>query len=370
MKFRTLLHYALFLMPFIGAAESFGQSSHLSADRPSLPPANRSVGTMPISPKPPLPAVTGGDGEGWTNGEVPKLPPLKPIVDVPMRDPNLCVGPDGTYYLVGTTGNFFKANDGIEMWKSKDLVQWQHMGFIWTFAKDANDWQKGTLNPDGTRTLRPLWAPELHYIKGHWYIAYCIARIGCGILKSTTDKPEGPYVDLHPSGPLPDDKHYDTSLFEDADGKVYFLAAHGWIARMKDDLSDLDEPLRHVTMEPNCPWHEYEGPWMMKLNGKYYLFVAQGSSHNKDGERAGPGLKKTYDVWVMSGPTPYGPFGNRHLAFPYAGHNTVFQGSDGRWWSTWGTSDRNESIGLPFYEKPGIIPIEMDREGKLRPATP
>ena len=105
----------------------------------NLPPGhaiNGSVGTMPISPKPALAAVTGGEGEGWVNGVVPKLPHLKPIVDVPMRDPNICVGPDGTYYLVGTTGNFFKANDGIEMWKSKDLVKWDHVGFIWTFAKD------------------------------------------------------------------------------------------------------------------------------------------------------------------------------------------------------------------------------------------
>lgn len=144
--------------------QSTGISQNLSPGRTG----NGSVGTMPISPKPALPPVTGGDGEGWVNGEVPKLPPLKPIVDVPMRDPNICLGPDGTYYLIGTTGDFFRANDGIEMWKSKDLLQWQRVGFIWTFAKDANDWQKGTLNADGTRTPRPLWAPELHYIKGHY----------------------------------------------------------------------------------------------------------------------------------------------------------------------------------------------------------
>jgi hypothetical protein len=39
-------------------------------------------------------------------------------------------------------------------------------------------------------------------------------------------------------------------------GKVYFPVAHGWIARMKDDLSYLAEPLRHVTMEPNYTWHD------------------------------------------------------------------------------------------------------------------
>ena len=32
--------------------------------------------------------------------------------------------------------------------------------------------------------------------------------------------------------------------------------------------------------------------------------------------------------------------------------------------------DKYESFGLPFWEKPAIIPIEMDSEGKLRQAPP
>jgi len=108
---------------------------------------------------------------------------------------------------------------------------------------------------------------------------------------------------------------------------------------------------------------------MAKLNGRYYLFVAQGTDHSTDGERAGPGAKSTYDVWVMSAPTPYGPFEKRHLALPHAGHKMVFQDHTGRWWSTWGTNTKGSAVGLPFWEKPAIIPIEMDSEGKLRQAS-
>jgi hypothetical protein len=35
---------------------------------------------------------------------LPKLPPLKPLFDYPIRDTSICVGHDGAYYLTGTTG--------------------------------------------------------------------------------------------------------------------------------------------------------------------------------------------------------------------------------------------------------------------------
>jgi beta-xylosidase len=325
---------------------------------------------MPISERPPLPAVGGGDDEGWVGGQLPPLTqPAQPIVDVPMRDSSICRGPDNHYYLIGTIGDWFHDNKGIQMWESPDLTTWKPLGYVWTFAENAKaDWQKGELKPDGTRTPNPLWAPELHYIKGQWYIACCIARLGSCILKSTSGGPEGPYANVKAEGssPLP---NYDASLFEDDDGQVYFLCADANIARMKPDLSDLAEPLRHVTVAPDTKWHNCEGPTMMKLNGRYYLFVAMGTTHGTDNERAGAGVKKTYDVWAMSATTPYGPFTKRHLAFPRAGHNVVFQDSSSHWWSTWGCDDSTGLIGVPFFEKPGIIPIEMDSEGKLRPAS-
>ena len=338
---------------------------------PPNPEQSRSVGRMAISERPALPAVTGGDKEGWGGGEIPPLtPPAKPMVEVTMRDPSICRGPDNSYYLIGTTGpNMWRENKGIEMWKSSDLKTWKYLGYVWTFEKDAKaDWQRGKLNPDGTRTPKPLWAPELHYIKGQWYIAACVEHLGCLILKSTSGLPEGPYADIKSGEHIIPPGSHDASLFEDDDGQVYFLCADARIARMKPDMSDLAEPLRHVTVAPDTKWHNCEGPTMMKLNGRYYLFVAQGTDHSNDGERAGPGAKSTYDIWAMSASTPYGPFEKRHLAFPRAGHNVVFQDHTGRWWSTWGTNTKEGAVGLPFFEKPAIIPIEMDSEGKLRQA--
>jgi GH43 family beta-xylosidase len=48
-----------------------------------------------------------------------------------------------------------------------------------------------------------LWAPELHYIDGHWYIYYAAGSSGppfiaqrAGVLESVTDDPQGAYTDL------------------------------------------------------------------------------------------------------------------------------------------------------------------------------
>ena len=67
----------------------------------------------------------------------------EPLFDFPVRDTCVCLGPDGTYYLTGTTGHptWWKTNEGIRVWKSKDLKTWEPLGLVWSFVKDAT-WQK------------------------------------------------------------------------------------------------------------------------------------------------------------------------------------------------------------------------------------
>jgi hypothetical protein len=67
-----------------------------------------------------------------TNTELTVPKEVKPIFDYWLRDTYITLGPDGTYYLTGTTatpnrvfpnGNIhcWDYNDGLYMWKSKDL---------------------------------------------------------------------------------------------------------------------------------------------------------------------------------------------------------------------------------------------------------
>ena len=164
----------------------------------------------------------------------PSVNRLKALFDYPLRDTSVCLGPDGTYYLTGTTGHptWWKTNQGIRMWKSKDMKTWEPMGLVWSFEKDMT-WQK----KQGEN--QAIWAPEIHYFDKTFWIAYCVNYHGTGIFKSSTGKPEGPYVDIKPDGPLTGE--IDASLFRDDNGKVYFVYQNGKIARMKDDMSGLAE---------------------------------------------------------------------------------------------------------------------------------
>ena len=74
----------------------------------------------------------------------PVLPPMKPLFDFPLRDTSICVGPDKTYYLTGTTGDpkhWWHTNEGmIRVWKSTDLKKWEPLGSVWRI--DEGTWQK------------------------------------------------------------------------------------------------------------------------------------------------------------------------------------------------------------------------------------
>ena len=167
-------------------------------------PAPSTPSTQSAPPTPPRAAAprrgtipTASTKRSWEyphTGE-PPLPPVKPLFDTGLRDTAICSSPDGTYYLTGTIGpDFMVANDGIHVWKSKDLEHWDSLGLVWSFDKDgtwqeAMDQQKGT----GDALARPLWAPEMHVIKGNFYIAYCVTGTGHRHpLGTTSARPKGP----------------------------------------------------------------------------------------------------------------------------------------------------------------------------------
>jgi hypothetical protein len=78
------------------------------------------------------------------------------------------------------------------------------------------------------KAVRALWAPELHYVKRlkNYFITLSMPPGDRGILKSTTGKPEGPYVNaLANDGKL--DGDIDAFFFEDDDGTVYLVSGGG-----------------------------------------------------------------------------------------------------------------------------------------------
>ena len=297
----------------------------------------------------------------------PPIPPVKPLLDTGLRDTAITRAPDGAYYLTGTAGpNFMTDNEGIPLWRSTDLVHWENLGFVWSIERDGT-WQKRWTEKNGLRR-RAVWAPEIHFIKDTFYIAYCITGLGTGILKSTTGRPEGPYVSAQtPDAPLT--SGIDASLFVDDDGSVYFLFGSGYLARLRDDLSGLaEDPVRLVCEpadmdiehhHPARPCREeqldhvgFEGVFLFKRGGRYYLSCA---------ER----YYERYHCMTAESVTLRGPYSARYVSVPYAGHNTFFRDGEGQWWSTMFGNDPQ----APIQKQPGILKVDFDPQGHIRPVV-
>ena len=69
---------------------------------------------------------------------------------------------DGVYYY---TQSMY---DHLSIWKTKDITDLRH-------ARSKTVWL-----PDDLTNSRDLWAPELHYLDGKWYLYYAAAGIRAG----------------------------------------------------------------------------------------------------------------------------------------------------------------------------------------------
>jgi len=66
------------------------------------------------------------------------LPPIVPALDVHLRDGVVTVGGDGMYYLTGSSGdNIWAWAQGIELWRSADLREWDYLGLVWEIDTEA-----------------------------------------------------------------------------------------------------------------------------------------------------------------------------------------------------------------------------------------
>jgi xylan 1,4-beta-xylosidase len=290
------------------------------------------------------------------------LPAIKPLIEVQVRDTIVCRGGDGNFYLTGSTGeNIWAYNRGVELWKSSDLVKWKYLGLVWDIDKEGT-WEKAW-RPLHDKPCRAIWAPELHYLRRNYYICLSIAPTGISILKSVSGKPEGPYVHaFSPEKPIVNG--IDPTLFEDDDGSVYFTYASATrIVRLKDDLSGFAEDFHPIVLvDPDhTPSHHAErcvgrgsndlgteGAVLFKANGRYYL----GAADDYEGR---------YSTCLAMSDNIYGPYHLRHEAVPCAGGTGLFQDHSGGWWTSFFGNDTQ----APFREKPAIVKVDFDRDGRV-----
>ncbi|HEX2207955.1 MAG TPA: glycoside hydrolase family 43 protein [Longimicrobium sp.] len=126
-------------------------------------------------------ACSGGGGGGTEPTPPPQCTFANPVAAG--ADPWV-VKEGGTYYSVQSVDN------GIVVYRSTRLSQLLSNGVrVW-------------VAPDTGWNRTNVWAPELHHVDNRWYIYYAAGRAGppfihqrAGVLESTGDDPQGPYVD-------------------------------------------------------------------------------------------------------------------------------------------------------------------------------
>ncbi len=283
------------------------------------------------------------------------IPDLKPLIpDTQLRDTVVILGGDGNYYMTGSSGaDIWDHNDGVEIWRSSDLQHWDYVGLVWSFEKDAT-WEKAWRWHH--KPVRALWAPELHYIKRlkNYFITLSMPPGNRGILKSTSGKVEGPYINaLANDGYLP--KDIDATLFEDDDGTVYFTSGGGGtIWEMNRDLSGFVGGGHQIEYEKpsDGSWTRssvgQEGASLFKRQGKYYLGGAAF-------------YKGRYSSVVAISDNIYGPYKQWHEAVPCGGGTDYFEDKQGNWWCAFFGNDNQAS----FREKPAIVKVDFDPQGLI-----
>lgn len=333
-------------------------------------------------------------GETDTNNQKTQIPSfVKPEFNYWMRDTWVTMGPDGYYYMTGTTADpdrqfsgephCWDWNDGLYLWKSKNLKKWEAVGLIWSMERDGT-WQKNPkVYPEGARypvksingdvmdnRFHAVWAPELHYIKSldNWFLVACLNESAGGrgsfVLRSTTGKPEGPYVNIAGNEDKPLFPEIDGSLFEDTDGTVYFVGHNHYIARMKPDMSDYDEEIRKLDEQSYSPEPYIEGAFIFKYDDKYHLVQAIWSHRLEDGtDTYAPQIdsnktRYSYDCVISTADNVYGPYGPRYTSITGGGHNNLFQDKQGNWWATIFFNPRGaQASEYKQTCRPGIVPL-------------
>lgn len=253
-----------------------------------------------------------------------------------IRDPFIILV-DNTYYLTGTIPPFWSGeNDGVMLWKSDNLVDWQEVGIVLpSTLAGKDDWFRDY-----------WWAPEIHHKNGKFYITVNCRNEDIGVgqnpLIAVSDRIDGEYTIINREKPFftlknqadgicIGDHGNDANLFTDDDGKTYIstCCAQGiHICEIDLDTATLigDEVLM-IAQEKEGWDTKNEGSFVMKRNGKYYCFY---SSFTRSYEVGVAYADSINGPWVKDERNPIiTPIGVDGLV--HSGHNCVFVDKDGRY---------------------------------------
>lgn len=149
--------------------------------------------------------------------------------------------------------NWFIMED-YHVFSSENLTDWTDHGVI------LNQTNVPWLN----RQSFDMWAPDCVFKNGKYYFYFPTGgRIGVAI----ADKPSGPFKPE--TQPIQGVRGIDPGVLIDDDGSTYLFWSGIWMAKLKDNMVELDSKPEQVQNLPRPGL--IEGPFPFKRNGIYYL---------------------------------------------------------------------------------------------------
>ena len=272
----------------------------------------------------------------------------------------------GYYYMVGPGGK------SVLSYRSKDLINWENPTEIFTIPEGF--W--------GGKSINSIWAPELHFYKGKYYLFLTIdtrdkfqeqwpnwrPRVTRGSQILVSDSPTGPFKAFQDHSTLPVDMMtLDATLWEE-DGVPYIVYAHEWVQISNGTIEymQLKPDLSETVGEPQLMFRGSDGPWAtisktegcfvtdgpyMKINkaGKLMMIwtsfgnggYTMGVAYSESGKLAGPWIQQEEPVYDKDG-----------------GHGMLFETFDGKLMTVLHSPNNRNS-------RPHIFELE-DSGGHLR----
>ena len=257
-------------------------------------------------------AVNNSVSSGFDNPVIPGMAP----------DPSVCrVGDD--YYLVTSTFEYFP---GVPVYHSKDLIHWRMISYS---LSRPSQLPLARLNRNGG-----IWAATIRYHDGTFYVVTTNKSEGHGNFFVYTNDPAGEW-----SEPIAlDQGGIDPSLFFEDDGKVFLTTAGSPDCAARICQSEIDIKTGKRLSEIKPLWSgtggsSPEGPHLYKINGYYYLMIAEGGTEYGHGET----IARSRSPWGPFEANPRNPI-LTHRNFKASpiqgtGHVDLIQAHDGSWWS-------------------------------------
>lgn len=287
-----------------------------------------------------------------------------PILPGYLADPTI-IKENDIFYIYATVDPW--GGDSLGVFETKDFV---------TFTRRHLNWPTKQACTSSTSHDSKVWAPSV--VKGKDGKFYMYVSVGSEVWAGVADHPLGPWrntrSDNTPLVRYNDFKeinihNIDADAFVDDDGAAYLYWGSGfkWInghclaAKLTKDMNAFEGKPVEVT-----PAHYFEGPHMIKRNGRYYLMFSEGKA-----------IDETYRVGYAVGASPFGPFSegknspllktipNTPVIGP--GHHTVFREGKQDYILYHRIYPQNKDYVL---RQLCVDSLKFDNSGIIRPVTP